>query len=423
MQRNRKVVLRKLRIWWCHNKRSIASVSLHGITAAAFGLVYLGMLHWLPGNLGVPELENSVQLLGQVLAIVVGVLLLGATISLSSYSGAASIVETQSEIDSSCDAFFEKFFASSNKDRHKLESLDFLRYLLSKPQVNTLLFKSLSEDQSEGGWFIYRPNWDGVWYQIKNSPFADRDDKSLSRIQVLHEVVITAHLVLKAVVTLRESGSSLVGRNEGTNGARSFIEHLDDLSRQGKLELPSEMPIKTAMELVCLAMLSEHYMREEFRDHTDNVNWDPFILTTFQLHFLDYAKSLMQFVAKLQYLRWQFVLQRYPLWASKVNEKDLLSIETISRARELIWVVRRKVVSAHGASAYFNSIRRWSILGIGLSLLVLLSLLCGWPYLRWVADPATRLHGFILLYSAGIASLVESTVFILRLLWGRRLAT
>lgn len=414
---------RAIRAWWHRHRSILLKALLHALTVVVFAAMYMGLEHWLPPNLAAADLENSIQLLGQVLALVVGVLLLGTTVSLSSYDGSDTLSTIHSELGASTAPFFAKFFAGG-RARHKLNIREFRRRLLLRARVEKLLFKQYSTDDTDEGWFVYRPHWDGVWYQVADSPFhnSNRTSHQLAQIQYLHEAVICANTVLTSVNNFRSSGSALIERPHGTNGSNWFLESFEKYKSQGKLDLPSELALHEAVTSISLALSSEHYMQEEFRNHASNVNWAPFVLTTFQLKYVDYVKSMSQLVEKLQILRWANLTQRFPSQSSnesaRISEK--LWLAKLGEIRRHLVALRAKIVTAHGAARYFHQIKVWSIPGIGVSLLVLAGVLCGWPYLKWAAEPGTRLHGFIVLYSAAIASLVESSVFIARLLWKRR---
>ena len=414
-----------MRSWWRRHRRTCFAILLHSTTVIVFGAMYVELKSWLPPTLPAADLENSIQLLGQVLALVVGVLLLGTTVNLSSYDGADTLSTIHSELGASTEPFFAEFFAGG-RARHKLDTREFRRRLLLRPRVEKLLFAQYTGNETEKGWFIYRPHWDGVWYQVANSPFynSNRTNDQLSQVQYLHEAVICANTVLKLIEEFQASGSTLLGHDEGSNGTRWFLESFEKYKAKGKFELPSELSLHDAVAAVSLALASEHYMQEEFRNHASNVNWGPFVLTTFQLKYIDYARSLIHLVEKLQVLRWANLTQRFPSKSSQYAERiaELLSLTQLGEVRQNLTTLRGKVVTAHGAAVYFHNIKMWSIPGIGVSLFVLVGVLCGWPYLKWAAEPAVRTHGFIVLYAAAIASFVESSTFLARLLWKRRTA-
>ena len=296
--------------------------------------------------------------------------------------------------------------------------------MLLRPRVDKLLFKQLGSNEADDGWFIYRPNWDGVWYQVANSPFyhSNRTSTQLAQVQFLHEAVICANTVLKAVDQFRSSGGALIESARGSNGSNWFLESFDKHKSRGHLELPPELSLHEAVSAISLALASEHYMQEELREHASNVHWAPFVLTTFQLEYVDYAKSLTQLIEKLQLLRWANLNARFPALAT-THEKTVVSLlwlEKLVEVRQALASLRVKVVAAHGAARYFHQIKTWSVPGIGVSLTVLLGVLCGWPYLKWAADQAIRTEGFVVLYAAAIAAMTESSVFLVRLLWRRR---
>lgn len=409
--------------WWNRHRSILFGVLLHALTVVVFVAMYAALDHWLPPNLPTADLENSIQLLGQVLALVVGVLLLGTTVSLSSYDGADTLSTIHSEISASTERFFAKFF-SGGRHRHKLDTSEFRRRLLLRAGVKTLLFKQYSMDDTNDGWFVYRPHWDGVWYQAANSPFnnSSRTNYQLAQVQYLHEAVICANMVLNSIDSFLSSGSTLIKPQRGSNGSNWFLESFEEYKSEGKLDLPSELTLDEAIALISLALSSEHYMQEEFCDHASNVNWAPFVLTTFQLKYVDYVKLMSHLVEKLQILRLVNMAQRFPsqLSGQSAHMTEQLWIKKLTEIRRDLASLRAKIVTAHGAARYFHQIKNWSIPGIGVALVVLAGALCGWPYLKWAAEPEIRLQGFVVLYSAAIASLVESSLFIARLLWKRR---
>lgn len=398
---------------------------LHALPIVVFAAMYAGLKQWVPLNPVAADLESAIQLLGQILALVVGVLLLGTTVSLSSYDGSDALSTIQSELRILTDPFFAKFFAGG-RARHKLDTPEFRRRLLLRARVKKLLFKQYGADETDEGWFIYRPYWDGVWFQVANSPFfnSERTAYQLRQVQYLHESVICAYSVLQLVDEFRSSGGALIERGHGSNGSNWFLESFEKYNLQERFELPSELTLDEARAAISLALESEHYMQEESRDHASNIAWAPFVFTAFQLSYADYVKSMTHLIEKLQILRWVNLTQRCPTRLSEQSARlaELLWLTKLAEIRKDLASLRAKIVTAHGAARYFHQIKTWSVPGIGISLLVLVGLLCGWPYLKWAADPHTQTQGFIILYSAGIASLIESSIFLARLLWKRRTA-
>ncbi|ADG66673.1 hypothetical protein Plim_0828 [Planctopirus limnophila DSM 3776] len=386
--------------------------------------MYLGLKQWLPSNVTAADLEDSIQFLGQVLALVVGVLLIGTTVSLTSYDGSDILSTLYTEITTSVSTFFSKFFASG-PTRHKLKSSKYRLRTLQRPGVATLLFKQYDPRETNNGWYVYRPEWDGAWYQISHSPFSHHNHTGvqLEQIRFLHEAVICANCVLRAVDKLRSSGGAIVEYGYGTNGSIWFLESFEKYKSSGHLEIPQELSLNEAVSKIKLALDSEHYLQEELREHARNVLWAPFVLTTFQLEYIDYVKSLTHLVEKLQLLRWANIRAKFPQVCEIQEQRivDFLGINNFLKVRMALYSLRAKVVTAHGATSYFHQVKSWSIPGIGVSLIVLLGLLCGWPYLKWAADHPTRDEGFVILYAAAISAMCESSIFLVRLLWSRRL--
>lgn len=415
-----KALLQKVR----HRHAVLVSGVLHTVTGIAFIAMFVALRQLLPPTIAIADLESSIQLLAQVLALVVGVLLLGTTVSLSSYDDAASLNTIQTDLSKAAEPFFNKFFAGGRR-AHKIDRSAFRRWMIRKPQIQTLRFFDPTAKEADG-WYIYRPHWDGVWYQVARSPFANssKPDEQLYQVQALHEAAISAFTVLRVVSEFCNSESALVTPNSGTNGSRWFIESFEKHADAHGVTLPSEADLSLTAGAISLAMASEHYMREEFRKHSDNLEWSPYVLTSFQLKFNEYSMALIRLVDKLQLLRLANVKARYST-SLRFNARKIekaLSFRLVDDAKCNVAAIRSRIVTAHGAAKYFYSIKRMSILGVGISLLVLLGLLCGWPLLKFASNSQTRNLGFIVLYSAGIAALIESSWFLGRLLWKHRTA-
>ncbi len=409
--------------WIREHRAALVRTLLHLLTLAVFAAMYWALSRWIPASTPLADLESSIQLLGQILALVVGVLLIGTTVSLSSYDGADSIASLQAELATSAEPFYAKFFAGG-RTRHKLQSQAFRKLILRMARVDKLLFKPYNSEAGDDGWFIYRPYWDGVWYQIANSPFysTSRPAAELAQIQYLHEATICANTVLKAVDRLRASGACLIEPPRGTNGSNWFLEAFGKHKSINELKLAPEVSLSNAASAITLALSSAHYVQEELREHSGNADWAPFFLTTFQLEYLDYTRSLTLLIEKLQLLRWANVSRRFPLQETARQEAlvDLFWLKGLVDIRQSIGALRTKVTTAHGAAKYFHQVKMWSVPGIGVSLVVLIGVLSGWPYLKWAADQTTRIEGFVVLYAAAIAAMTESSVFLIRLLWRRR---
>lgn len=408
-----------------HRRRdALVASTLHTITGVAFVAMFVGLHRLLPPSISVADLESSIQLLAQVLAVVVGVLLLGTTVSLSSYDDAATLNSIQSDLNKATVPVFEQFFAGGRR-AHKIERSAFRRWMLRSPKIQKLRFFDPNANAKDS-WFIYRPRWDGVWYQVAHSPFADssQSDERFFQVRALHEAAICAYKVLEVVSKFRNSGTALVTTEAGTNGSQWFIESFEKHVAAHGVRLPPEADLSLVVSVVSVAIATEHYMREELQTHTDNLEWGPYVLSSFQLMFNKYATSLLHLIEKLQVLRLANLTARYPTRFREDNPKieKALSFQLIVDAKRDTEAIHSRIITAHGSAKYFYSIKRASVFGVGISLLVVVGLLCGWPLLKFATDVQTRHLGFTLLYSAGIAALIESSWFLGRLLWKRRTA-
>lgn len=401
------------------NRGMILGGLLRATTVFAGVAMFLALTHYLPIDTPLSDLESSIQLLSQVLAMVVGVLLIGTTVSLNSYDGSETLNAIQIGLDKSTTPLFERFFRGGQFS-HKIDRRSFRDFALDRPAIETLQFFDSTE--SKDRWYIYRPYWDGVWYQVHNSPFANEPltPEQFYQVQVIHEAAISAYTVIQSVSDFRKTGCALVKKTAGSNGSRSFIEEFETHISSKESKLPPNATLAQVKSAIALAMQSEHYMREEFRRHTENVAWEPHVLTKFQLSYTEYVVAMTYLIAKLQLLRAANAEQRCPgvtqRFKSKTKRKQFFKEINVLKGK--LDALKTKIVSAHGAASYFHSIKRMSALGIGIALVVLIALLIGWPFLK-STTVSIRLLGFATLYAAGIAALVESSWFLGRLLWKR----
>lgn len=386
--------------------------------------MFLALTRLLPINTPLSDLESSIQLLSQILAMVVGVLLIGTTVSLNSYEGSDTINSIQIEIDKAVTPLFDRIF-SGGRQAHKISRRWFLNFALNRPAIEGLQFFN-PDAQSDGQWFIYRPNWDGVWYQVFNSPFVDSSmtDERSHQVQSIHEAAICAYTVLESISDFRQSNCALLTKSHGTNGSRGFLERFEKHVNSNGASLPPKATLAQVKSVIALAIESQHYMREELAEHSENVAWEPHVLTKFQNGFTEYVVSMIHLVSKLQMLRLANAGQRCPGITERFDSttKKKLFLKELNKLLEELTPIKKKIVSAHGAASYFHSIKKMSALGIGIALVVLIALLAGWPFLKYTSDASIRILGFATLYAAGIAALVESSWFLGRLLWTRRAA-
>jgi hypothetical protein len=393
----------------------------HRIVApAVFLAIYSGMRSWLPPILPTSEIDKAMELLAQVLAVVIGVLLIGMSVSISSYSGADMLSSLHSSLNENSRELYAHFFPSGQK-RGQLQTKRIRNKFIQRPGINTLLFRQYTS-RGEEGWFVFRPYWDGVWYQVYRSPFADYDltDARMAQVQLLHEAVLNANIVLQVIRRLRANRGLTIRHGSGTNGTNWFLERLR-YCKTARSGLPKELILTAGADLIGLALESKHYMNEEFTKYGRSGGWSPFHFTTFLLAYLEYMHSLCYLIRKLQMLRWALLWERFPSGCSFESAwpRKALFIHVIDEAQNGLAELRNRIVSAHSSAKYFHEVKIWSVPGIGLSFLALVGVLCIWPYLKWVESPHAQSQGFMILYSIGIASLAESAVFLVHLISGR----
>lgn len=387
---------------------------LHLIIGLVFIITFISLVFFLRKAQKLDFLDNSIQLLSQIIAVIVGFLSIGSSIYLTSYDASETLNTLQQRLEKIMSTIRKTWYGNRNK-RHKVTKGPFRNYLINSIKISFLdLFFNKQGEQ----WplFIYRYYMDGVWYNnIESSRLAEIDNASKHSVQSLHEVYICAFKVLTIVQRIRNSGSALVFPNNCTQGSTSFINDLDTLNIKEDSPLPFEETKENAKKIITMAIRSQHYMEEEIRDHTENENWEPYQQSKFQFATTDYLLWLIYFINKLYLLRLSHLETKYPEILSKLSKESLekFDIKPINNLKTEIFSARDKVTVVYGKSRYFRKLKRSSIPGIGLSSIVLFIVLFTWPFLK-ASSINAQIIGFSLLYSMGIASLLESSFFYLR---------
>ena len=80
------------------------------------------------------------ELLAQVLAVVIGVLLIGMSLSISSYSESDILSSLHSSLNENSKELYAHFFPSGQK-RGKLQATKFRNKIIQRSGFNTLLFR------------------------------------------------------------------------------------------------------------------------------------------------------------------------------------------------------------------------------------------------------------------------------------------
>lgn len=384
------------------------------------------LYNYYPRPMKIEGMSQDIALITQILSIVIGIGLIGITIYLSSYGLSDRLSAQLKDIEAIAEPFFESFFGGGRRE-NKVQNSKFRKYLFSSVKIRRLIFRD-SEKKEYPNYFVYRPYWDGVWYQVSDSPFKKsvREKGNLNCIGILHELVICAHAVLGVVYELRKSGSCLLYKNTGTQGSKWFLEEFE--KRGSKFDalnyggVHDELSQKEGLEIVWLAVYSTHYMMEELRDYSEELNWEPFKLSQFQVIFLDYFLWLSYLVGKFQLLRIAKAEMRFPSISKKFSDKTKKNIfpDELGDTKQKIFDIRKKAISEFGVSKHYREIKKSSIPGIGLSAFVLVAIVVLWPFKEVIGCEERTLYLFSLLYAAGVSAILQGVFFMYRLLWERK---
>lgn len=408
-----------------------------GMVVSSYALVWLlsiGLFislvillyYYYPRPIKIEGMSQDIALITQILSIVIGIGLIGVTIYLSSYGSPDRLSAQLKDIEALAEPFFERFFAGGQR-KNKVRNSKFRKYLFHSVKIKRLIFKD-SAKKEYPNYFVLRPYWNGVWYQVSDSPFKKSVEEkgNLNCIAILHELVICARAVLGVVYELRKSGTSLLSKNTGTQGSKWFLEEFK--KRGGEFDalnygqVPDEISQEEGLEMVWLAVYSAHYMREELRDYSEELNWEPFKLSQFQLFFLDYFLWVSYLVDKFQLLRIARVEMRFPSISTKFSDKTKKNLFTdeLGDTKQKVFDVRKKAIAEFGVSKHYRELKKSSIPGIGLSAFVLVAIVVLWPFKEVIGCEERTLYLFSLLYAAGVSAILHGVFFMYRLLWERK---
>ena len=181
---------------------------------------------YYPRPIKIERMSENIQLITQILSIVIGIGLIGVTVHLSSYGLSDKLSAVLKDIETLAEPFLERFFAGGQR-KSKVKNSKFRKYLFRSVKIERLIFKD-STKKEYPNYFVFRPYWDGVWYQVSDSPFKKGVGKNgnLICIALVHELVICARAVLGIVYKLRKSASCLLSENTGTLGTKQFLGSL-----------------------------------------------------------------------------------------------------------------------------------------------------------------------------------------------------
>lgn len=212
----------------------------------------------------------------------------------------------------------------------------------------------------------------------------------------------------------------------GTQGSKWFlIEFEKGLTRFDSLkdgQVPDELSIEECCEVVWLAVYSTHYMWEELRDYSEELNWDPNKLSQFQVIFVDYFLWLLYFIIKFQFLRLAKAEGRFPSISKQFSDdtNNNILLEDLKKTKQKIFNVRKIAISEFGVSKHYLDLKKSSIPGIGLTAIVLIAVVVLWPFRDAMGSDERTLCLFSLLYASGVSAILHGVFFMYRLLWQRK---
>jgi hypothetical protein len=182
------------------NKKKIASLKIYlrriisarnfawAISIGMFVLLSYFLHKQYPRPIIFENMGQDIALITQILSIIMGVSLIGVTVHLSSYSLSDKLNSLLKEIELLAEPVFVKFFYGG-KPKSKIDNAKFRKYLFNTVKIEHLIFRDHAKEYPD--YYVFRPYWDGVWYQIYDSPFNEKvkDKFILSSIACMHELV------------------------------------------------------------------------------------------------------------------------------------------------------------------------------------------------------------------------------------------
>jgi hypothetical protein len=364
--------------------------------------LYWALTKWLPPTVNIADLDSAIQLLIQVLAVAGAIMLVGVTVYASSHDISDTVEQIGQQLQETTTPFMEHFF--ERKNGRKLNTYSFRR-LLTRALVDLQLCFYRDTEDKRKPYFVLRERWDGVWYWVHESPFVDLETVHAGVVQAYHEVVVMAHETLKHVQAIRGHRLNLVDLGQGTLGSTSFLKGFKKAEFAKLGRLPNTMTVDQTLNIIRLALYSEHYMNEEFQNHREMIDWEPMVATHFYLVYVDYLRSLVHLIGKLQLLRFRNVALRFPVAQEADQETvgNLTGYPVINACHEQLQTIHKRIVSVHGVARYFANLRQSSIPGIGTAVVALFLMLVAWPFIKQsLHTPIAQAHLFSTLYSLGV---------------------
>lgn len=369
-----------------------------------------------------PEnLWNLMRMLLQVTSIILGVNVIGATINTNQFGQAAAIRKLMTDINELIAPLFLPLYIAHPRDQ-KLRRRSFFRFLVRGTPVGGLVFRRADEND----FYVFRPSWDGAWYQTRTSPFADFEpQRKRLEVQIVHEAVLCAFTVLHYVSEMRAANCCLLSPTRGTNGVRWFLENLQKIQDSLGINLatvPDTLTLAYSSALINLALEAAYYLEEELREQSDDPNWEPHQITHFSCYFLECTTWMGHLWCKIQSLRLQRLSHREGTSVETISEATILKmgVKVIAEIQPKISALSKVARAEYGVASRFWLIRHAAKPGIGWAVSFLTCAGVGWPLVLAIGSHAAMVTVFAIIYALGLTGLIQSLLFASKLIWGQK---
>ena len=388
-------------------------------------LVFFIILLFYPDSVKTSDLNDYISLITQVLSVLIGFSFVGITLHLSGYTVSDKISNLLADIKK-ISIKIKKNYLYGPPRKNKITCSKFISNLMIRVNIDQLEFYKTGDNSLT--YFIYRPYWDGVWYQVLESPFFDenKSDEELFNIQCLHQVVICSAKIIGIIYELRENNINLIKSKSGSNGSIGFIESYEKIIKEfsslkdGKV--PDSLQLADSINLTLLAIdYSDHYMFEELSAYSEEVNWNPYKLTYFEVLINDYMLWLNYLIAHIQLLRLTSIDRKYKKLTSKFSKSTnkKIGLKKLSKLNQEIFILQKQSINLFGINKRYKEIKDESILGIGIGIVSLFLIVFLWPINLIISDPINIKYLFSILYTVGITAIGFSSMFVFKMLLGR----
>ena len=162
-------------------------------------------------------------------------------------------------------------------------------------------------------------------------------------------------------------------------------------------------------------------MFEELNDYTEEVSWDPYELTYFEVIINEYFIWYTFLLVRVQTLRFALAEARSPGLVSRLSEKtkEKYSYAELAKVKEAAFKLRTEAISAFGSNKRYRDVRRAAVLAVGAGVFALLGIVLFWPINLAISDQQTirLLYGTLL--GLGIVGIIKSGEFVVLMLMSR----